>query len=267
MRFTTPLALSAVLIWRNLCRQADRAITLRPTSSIHVGLFCVAVLSVVACGGRAEHVGGSSAPPAEAGAPSSAGASGAAGSTAGAAGETGGGGSPPAEAGGPSGVGTPGAAGATAGAAECSYDGVAYEVGESFKCDCNECKCEAGGFLSSTAVECLPCLYAGKEVLSGATIPDRDGCNSCTCEFAAISCTKKACTCDPAKEWWRNYVATSAKECSLVDFTCDAGATPFSNDCGCGCEEPSTCPQFAQCDPAYDCAKILADCPYAGAAN
>lgn len=144
-------------------------------------------------------------------------------------------------------------------------NGVSYAVGESFKCDCNECTCMAGGVVSSTAVACLPCLYGGKEMPSGSTFPDRDGCNSCTCEQATVSCTKTACACDPTKEWWRNYVATSGKECMLVDFACDNGTKPFSNDCGCGCEEPNTCPQFAQCDPGYDCAKVLADCPYVAA--
>lgn len=42
---------------------------------------------------------------------------------------------------------------------------------------------------------------------------------------------------DPSK----SYVVQSAEQCKLVKFACPAGAAPFFDDCGCGCETTPVC--------------------------
>jgi hypothetical protein len=69
----------------------------------------------------------------------------------------------------------------------------------------------------------------------GETFPA--ACNTCTCNRGgAVTCTANACTCDPAREPQRRYVANSPERCRLVRFACMAGEQMFSNECGCGCE-------------------------------
>jgi hypothetical protein len=56
--------------------------------------------------------------------------------------------------------------------------------------------------------------------------------------------------CNPATEFNREYVATNPKTCMLIDYACPANTKGFGNECGCGCEQPSTCPEFVDCAPS-----------------
>lgn len=73
-------------------------------------------------------------------------------------------------------------------------------------------------------------------------------------------------TCDPADEYNRKYVSTGS--CDTIDFECDGATTPFFNDCGCGCEQDSSCPVSIDCSPGAqprpECSdeELLTRCPY-----
>ncbi len=69
-------------------------------------------------------------------------------------------------------------------------------------------------------------------------------------------------TCEPNHNL--NYVGSSPEKCQLVKFFCQEGTTSFFNDCGCGCEQPSYCPEFINCMPGpgkTNCG-MQAECPF-----
>lgn len=149
----------------------------------------------------------------------------------------------------------------------CEYAGQLYGTGESFPAGdgCNTCTCEVGGFVSCTLAVCGVCSYNGQSYVPGDVFPAGDGCNSCTClDDGSVACTDMACACDPAAEWWRDYVGMSPEECALIDFGCPPNTTGFENACGCGCEQSKDCPQFFDCMPPNPCdvQKIKEQCPY-----
>lgn len=152
----------------------------------------------------------------------------------------------------------------------CDYNGQHYAPGQSFPAGdgCNTCTCDSGGGVSCTEMACpTACVYGGKPYQIGETFPALDGCNTCTCtQPKVVSCTTKACACDPAKEWWRNYVATDPKTCMVIDYACPEYTTGFQNECGCGCEQDKSCPQFIDCMPPKDCTDLVKKCPYSGVA-
>jgi hypothetical protein len=214
--------------WLRLCQRADPGIV--------VG---IALFGIVSCGGHAADSGGASS---SAGAPSA--GAGATDPSAGAPGSASGG-----------------------NASQCvDADGGVHAQGDTFRCSCNTCTCQAGGTISSTAQACLPCLYEGAWRYSNKDFSDRDGCNTCSCYLGTVSCSAEpTCSCDPPHEWWRSYVSTNPAECTALDYACEGELKPFSNACGCGCEEPTSCPEYAQCDAGVepeDCQRMLAVCPY-----
>lgn len=149
----------------------------------------------------------------------------------------------------------------------CEYNGQTYKPGDSFPAGdgCNDCTCMENGQVSCTLAYCAPvCVYAGVEYPAGATFPALDGCNKCTCNSdGTVGCTEIACPCDPANEWWRNYVATNPKTCEVIDYACTGNTTPFTNACGCGCEQDASCPQVIDCKPPKPCDPALIEkCPY-----
>jgi len=149
----------------------------------------------------------------------------------------------------------------------CQYEGASYEDGDVFAAGdgCNTCSCEAGGDVMCTTIGCGACTYAGAQYQDGDTFDALDGCNTCTCGAdGSVGCTKVACLCDPASEWWREYAATSPNECAVIDYACPENTTAFSNDCGCGCEQSSECPQVFDCEPPTPCdaEQLLEQCPY-----
>ena len=97
-----------------------------------------------------------------------------------------------------------------------------------------------------------------------------DGCNTCTCyEGGAVGCTTMACAaCDPGVEWYREYVATSASQSALIDYVCPENTTYFGNDCGCGCQQDRSCPEWFDCMDGSSCdpVAIKQKCPYSGIA-
>ncbi len=165
---------------------------------------------------------------------------------------------------------------------ECVYDGQSYKLGESWLatdgCD-KYCTCNSGGSISCTEKNCITvCTYAGKEYSPGESFASLDGCNECTCVettktpgsceclAGTASCTEKACPCHAKKEWWREYVATGLHGCATIDYTCPDNTNPFSNQCGCGCEQHSSCPKIFDCVPPASCDvnAIKQKCPFSG---
>lgn len=157
-------------------------------------------------------------------------------------------------------------------AAVCVHGGQTHPPGSSFPAGdgCNTCFCDVDGTVSCTLVDCAPttCTYAGKAYAPGDSFPAIDGCNKCSCgSDGNVSCTEISCPCDPAKEWWREYVGKSPAECATIKYACPEHTTPFANDCGCGCEQDASCPQWFDCMPPAACdPDQIAKCPYSGVA-
>lgn len=152
----------------------------------------------------------------------------------------------------------------------CHYNGQDYQPFESFvaKDGCNECTCEPTGEVSCTNMACTPdCVYGGKPYAVGEAFPSLDGCNQCHCAApSVVSCTTSYCMCDPKSEWWRHYVATDLQTCAVIDFGCPDHTTGFENQCGCGCQQELSCPQWLDCTPPANCAELVKKCPYSGVA-
>jgi hypothetical protein len=148
----------------------------------------------------------------------------------------------------------------------CEYAGNHYDPGDSFLATdgCNQCSCQDDGTVLCTETDCvaLECVYAGTEYPLGASFPALDGCNTCSCTDAGVICTKQACTCDPAQEWWRFYVAFSPAECAVIDYACPPNTIGFQNECGCGCEQDASCPKIIDCKGPTDCNELVDKCPY-----
>jgi len=116
------------------------------------------------------------------------------------------------------------------------------------------------------------CFYGGVQYAPGATFPSRDGCNACSCildmkSVPSVACTERACLCDPTTDTYRKYVVTDPMKCELVDLMCPEDTTTFTNDCGCGCEQSTDCPNVFDCtDPStmksYCDPALEARCPY-----
>jgi len=91
-------------------------------------------------------------------------------------------------------------------------------------------------------------------------------------EGGQVACTLMACICDPAAEMnRREYIGTSPAACATIRFTCIENTTYFANDCGCGCEQDPSCPEWFNCmpgpgTPPCDVDDIETRCPYSGIA-
>ncbi len=73
-----------------------------------------------------------------------------------------------------------------------------------------------------------------------------------------------ACVCDPQQEWWRSYTLTDPAKCMVAKFACPAQTSHFSSECGCGCEQDASCPEWINCMPpvTQSCTDLKAKCPY-----
>lgn len=98
-------------------------------------------------------------------------------------------------------------------------------------------------------VQCaaVPVCDAGDTEITGECPPDLS-CYTRTLCGSTINCKRASTDCDPETEYNRNYVA-DAEGCKLIKFACQTNTTMFSNACGCGCEQDSTCPEFVDCMP------------------
>ena len=150
----------------------------------------------------------------------------------------------------------------------CDYNGQNYELGATFEAGdgCNTCSCIENGEVACTDMACPEpdCIYAGESYQEGESFPALDGCNTCECTASGIACTDIACACNPATEWYRDYVSTDPDECALIDYACPDNTVAFVNECGCGCEQNSECPEWFSCMPPAQCdvEQIEKDCPY-----
>ena len=156
----------------------------------------------------------------------------------------------------------------------CTYNGVGYQADASFPAidGCNTCWCDATGMVGCSRIWCAvetTCEYDGATYDPGESFPATDGCNTCTCgEDGIVGCTKIGCaTCDPDAEYNRHYVGESREICMQIRFACPENTTMFSNDCGCGCEQDSECPEWINCMPGPQVApcnasEIQVECPY-----
>lgn len=61
-------------------------------------------------------------------------------------------------------------------------------------------------------------------------------------------------------EYNREYTYTSEWQCDNLNVTCGKGTTAFSNECGCGCEQPWYCPEKVYCATGSSC-KLKYACP------
>ncbi|HIA03398.1 MAG TPA: hypothetical protein EYN66_16065 [Myxococcales bacterium] len=155
----------------------------------------------------------------------------------------------------------------------CKYKGQLLQEGQQVwvKENCSHAFCQNGklvyGLKSCVASQCSS---NGQSFELGESYTNDDGCTVCTCMPAGPStvwmCSIGTCSCNPEEEYYRHYVA-GAKECAMMDQPiCPEGATYFSNECGCGCEMSSSCPEVANCMPPaqndWCTTDALAACPY-----
>lgn len=116
---------------------------------------------------------------------------------------------------------------------------------------------DAGGSCQPTT-----CTYDGVEYAVGDSFPALDGCNVCSCTAGGVACTKMYCGCDPQNEWWRDYRYDPAT-CEVIRYYCPPNMMPFSNECGCGCQQDESCPEWFDCMPPTTCDvdAIQSECP------
>ena len=142
----------------------------------------------------------------------------------------------------------------------CEYDGQTYDSGDSFPATdgCNTCNCGPGGVVGCTKIACATtCSYGGRTYDAGDSFPSTDGCNTCSCSTGGrVACTERACV----NDWNKRYVGTPAT-CPLIRFVCEAGTQYFSDARGCGCQQPSDCPEWINCQPPRDCSAERTRCP------
>ena len=120
--------------------------------------------------------------------------------------------------------------------------------------------CDAGD--RQISGECPPSVQCYSRTLCGTTI-------NCVSESGAGGAGGAGgASCDPAVEYNRKYVTTRPATCALIDYACPASTLMFQNECGCGCEQPASCPEWVDCAPRVDmrppdplCADSGA-CPY-----
>ena len=77
----------------------------------------------------------------------------------------------------------------------------------------------------------------------------------------AAGAAGEAGSCDPDREWSRDYKASSPAACQAVKFACPEHTERFANECGCGCEQSPDCTKVLDC-VATACAEAQALCPY-----
>ncbi len=141
-------------------------------------------------------------------------------------------------------------------------------------CDSFEDQPLAPGQACPDVAECYESEMCGEEILCVAYEED-DSCTeepSCDADqMELVLCSRGPCevrsvcgeviwcqtlpgadeNCQPSAQPHREYAAF-ADECTDLQIVCPEGSEPFSNDCGCGCEQPEECPESVNCMPRVD---------------
>lgn len=78
-----------------------------------------------------------------------------------------------------------------------------------------------------------------------------------------IICQKLEAYCDVGEQPNRHYVGQGS-ECIGIDLACPEHTTSFDEPCGCGCEQPSSCPAYIDCMPTNEPDPLCNsdECPY-----
>lgn len=136
--------------------------------------------------------------------------------------------------------------------------------------------------------ECYSDEWCGKTVqcvkFEGEACTDTPSCDpgqlkNLFCMGVGICETRSACgksivcetlhpggsECQPGVQKDRVFAALPEK-CGTIAIHCPRGSAPFSDECGCGCEQPEDCPDWVDCQPgAEDPRQDLCDsvaCPF-----
>lgn len=109
----------------------------------------------------------------------------------------------------------------------------------------------------------IPSCDEGDTQLDGPCPPDTRCYTRSLCG-TTIYCLDSSC--DAEKDYNRRYVAKDQKSCALADFICQPNTTPFTNACGCGCEQDANCPEYVDCEPGSGDQSLLCSdlskCPF-----
>jgi hypothetical protein len=84
-----------------------------------------------------------------------------------------------------------------------------------------------------------------------------------------MTCLKTSIPCDRTAEYNRRYQYADTTTCQTASITCPTNTTVFKGACGCGCEQPATCPQWVGCMPGGTLSPMCSDstlCPFSGRA-
>jgi len=140
----------------------------------------------------------------------------------------------------------------------------------------SEADCPIGGECYSSTICCSTvwCMEAQAlcdaipTCLEGETeVPECPEGSSCVKRAlcgTVIICEGPTVVCDVAESVHVHWVAHSAQECQTIDYECPEYTTAFSNECGCGCQQPDTCPESIDCEPGGTVDPLCnsEECPY-----
>ncbi|MGE5784978.1 MAG: hypothetical protein ACM3ZE_10320 [Myxococcales bacterium] len=96
-----------------------------------------------------------------------------------------------------------------------------------------------------TQCTALPVCENGDTQIAGACPADASCYERTTCG-STITCKRASCS---KKDYNRKYTLTDPAKCAAVRIACETNAVPFSDTCGCGCEQDSSCPESVDCMP------------------
>ncbi|XP_053408337.1 kielin/chordin-like protein isoform X2 [Mercenaria mercenaria] len=132
---------------------------------------------------------------------------------------------------------------------QCTYKGVTYQDGESFKDECNDCNCE-NGVTGCTKKACRrQCVHKGSFYQDGESF--KDECNTCTCTDGKAACTLMACpgkpgTCPIPIDAGGVGGGICMDSCS-TDYNCPSNEKCCSSGCGKTCMQPADAGRPGQC--------------------
>ncbi|XP_060554606.1 kielin/chordin-like protein isoform X3 [Ruditapes philippinarum] len=124
------------------------------------------------------------------------------------------------------------------GGQSCVHNGITYQDGETFKDDCNTCRCN-NGFAACTRMACpkKPCVYYGITYRDGETFKDQ--CNDCVCNDGNAACTMKACPEVKPGQCPPEISSGSCVNRCTTDLSCPGREKCCSNGCGTLCLPPT----------------------------